>query len=97
MQTLSIPLGWIAAGADLELDILPTLEVIGRRAHGQGIGTWGYFSSPVAAAVQARKAGFPDVPMPAGNPVQTDDGEIFRQHQVINERLRAKLRAEGVF
>lgn len=61
LQSLSVPLGWLEGGADLDLDVVPTLEAIGKRCHGQGITSWQYFTRPVAAAVKARKQGLPDV------------------------------------
>lgn len=59
MIAIPEPLGWIKAGANLEIDILPTLAKVAAKAAAKGtkISTWGYFNKPVAEAVAARKSG----------------------------------------
>lgn len=59
MVAIPEPLGWLKAGADLELDILPALAATAAKAAAKGrrISNWSYFSNPVAEAVAARKSG----------------------------------------
>jgi uncharacterized protein YdaU (DUF1376 family) len=57
LLNLSIPQMWLAEGADLELDVLPTLRAIGKRDHGKRIKTWNYFTGAISQAVAQRKAG----------------------------------------
>jgi hypothetical protein len=52
---------WLSNGCDFELDIIPTIEAISRRANGGSIGTWRYFTKAIANAKATRLA-----PMPAG-------------------------------
>lgn len=61
LHDLSTPIMWLNAGADLELDVIPTLRGIGKREHGKGISSWGYFTKPVTAAKNRREAGLPEV------------------------------------
>ncbi len=58
---LSTPLGWLNSGADLELDVLPTLRAVGHRNTGKGISSWNYFTKAVAQAMANRMAGLPAV------------------------------------
>lgn len=69
------PLGWISAGADLDLDVLPTIRRVAAQvaAKGSRIGSWAYFAKPVAEAKARRLAGLPAVnviPMPARESIQ---------------------------
>lgn len=61
LLNLATPQMWLDQGADLELDVLPTLRAIGRRDHGKRIKTWNYFTNAVAEAVATRRAGLPAV------------------------------------
>lgn len=53
--------GWLASGADLDLDILPTIRAIAATASPHSIRTLTYFAGPVAKARDARLAGLPTV------------------------------------
>lgn len=55
------PQMWLARGADLELDVIPTLQAAGKKYHGKRIRDWSYFTPMVADAVEKRKRGFPAV------------------------------------
>lgn len=61
LLNLAIPQMWLAEGADLELDVLPTLRAIGQRDHGKRIKAWNYFTAAVAQTKAARLAGLPAV------------------------------------
>ncbi len=58
---LSLPLGWLDGGADLELDILPTMR---RLCHGKPPGSvkgWRYFTEAIAEAKADRETRLPEV------------------------------------
>ena len=62
LLSLAIPQMWMNEGADLQLDILPTLRAVGKQTHSKRINSWAYFTRAVAIAKQQRVAGLPDVP-----------------------------------
>lgn len=64
LETVSDPIGWIEAGADLERDILPVIRAKAGRARQQSIRHWRYFADAVAEAVESRKRGLPAVADP---------------------------------
>jgi hypothetical protein len=53
------PQMWLDRGADLERDVIPTLEAAGKKYHGKRIRDWNYFTGMVADAVEKRKAELP--------------------------------------
>ena len=54
--------GWLEAGADLEIDVLPTIRAVSARHRGKPpIKAWAYFAGAVADAKSAREAGLPRV------------------------------------
>lgn len=59
LESLSVPLGWLEAGADLERDVLPSLAIVSRHQPKGTIQSWAYFSRPVAIARKRREAGLP--------------------------------------
>jgi uncharacterized protein YdaU (DUF1376 family) len=59
LLNLAIPQMWLNAGADLDLDVIPTLRAIGKRDHGKGIASWSYFTKAVADTAARRRAGMP--------------------------------------
>lgn len=66
LLNLSAPMMWLNQGADLELDILPTVaEVARKRAGKQKITSWEYFTSAVANAKAKRENGLPVVDVAA--------------------------------
>jgi uncharacterized protein YdaU (DUF1376 family) len=56
LLSLAVPQMWLSHGADLDLDVIPTLRAVGKRDHGKGISSWSYFTKAVADAVARRKA-----------------------------------------
>lgn len=61
LLSLSVPLGWLRAGADLELDVVPALRSVAARGSRLRVRDWSYFGRAVAEAVQRRAAGLPSV------------------------------------
>ncbi len=60
---MSEPLGWIGAGFDLDLDILPTIRTVAKRVRKKHrIQAWGYFTQAIADAHARRTK-----PVPAGD------------------------------
>lgn len=55
------PLGWIAQGADLDLDILPAIRALSaaKAKTGERISSWKYFAGRVAKNRANREAGLP--------------------------------------
>lgn len=64
LASMSTPLGWIEAGADLDRDVIPALTVAGKKLCGKGIRSWEYFSGMVAEAKARREKGLPAVAEP---------------------------------
>jgi uncharacterized protein YdaU (DUF1376 family) len=62
LLSMATPQMWLERGADLERDVLPTLEAAGKKYHGKRIRDWNYFTGMVADAVEKRTA-----VMPKGN------------------------------
>jgi uncharacterized protein YdaU (DUF1376 family) len=74
LLNLSTPRMWLDSGCDLERDVIPTLEAIGKRDHGKRIRSWDYFTNAVAQAKAKRLAGMPSVtvkPTASSGPVLT--------------------------
>lgn len=61
LLNLSTPRMWLESGCDLERDVIPTLEAIGKRDHGKRIRSWDYFTNAVAQAKAKRLAGMPAI------------------------------------
>ena len=66
---LAEPIGWLAAGCDLELDVLPAVAGLAARSRGSLIRSWSYFAGAVREARDRRieaakpaRAGSPDDP-----------------------------------
>jgi uncharacterized protein YdaU (DUF1376 family) len=59
LLSLATPQMWLDRGADLERDVIPTLEAAGKKYHGKRIRDWSYFTGMVADAVEKRKAELP--------------------------------------
>ena len=86
---LSQPIGWLDAGCDLELDILPVIRARAARLPPQRVRSWSFFAGAVADAKAARLAG-----LPAGNggaPVAQERRDPFRS-RVDQDRLTAMIR-----
>lgn len=57
LLNLSTPQMWISRGADLHLDILPTLRACAQRFKGERVRSWNYFTQPILAQKKIREAG----------------------------------------
>lgn len=68
--------GWLASGADLEIDVLPYIRSVcaGRSRH--SIRTWDYFTPGLADAVEARRRGLPAPTNTGGPHARTGQGAI---------------------
>ena len=86
LASVGEPLSWLKEGADLDVDVLPVVKAVSRRAHqnGQQISTWGYFARPVAEAKARRERGLPQVDLPA--PGQPTISEILARDKAERER-----------
>jgi hypothetical protein len=56
---LAVPRMWLDGGCDLELDVIPTLEAVGKRDRGKRIRSWDYFTQAVVDAKARRERGLP--------------------------------------
>ena len=76
LQVVSEPIGWITAGADLELDILPTVRAMAGRCKHHSVRSWSYFAGAVADARDRRLKGLPapspEAPMRPPPPSRAD-------------------------
>lgn len=59
LLVLSDPLAWLDAGADLLLDVLPTIRARCSKARPRSIRSWAYFSQAIADARDRRMRGLP--------------------------------------
>lgn len=61
LVSVAEPLGWIAQGADLDLDILPAIRALAaaQLQRGQRISSWNYFAGRVSKNRANRDAGLP--------------------------------------
>lgn len=91
LLNLSTPCMWLREGADLALDVLPTIKAIcmahvtkGRRP----ITTWSYFSSAISDAKTARERGLP--PSNVGTGKSTEDTETRWKRLLATKRQEAK-------
>lgn len=63
LLALTTPQMWLESGADLYLDIIPTLKAFAVKYRGKRkIRTWDYFTDAIAACKSTREAGLPDAP-----------------------------------
>jgi uncharacterized protein YdaU (DUF1376 family) len=80
------PQMWIDRGADLERDVIPTLQAAGKKYHGKRIRDWSYFTGMVADAVEKRKAELPA----ATQQKQPTSYSIGAKIKAYNERLKSE-------
>lgn len=59
LLSMATPQMWLERGADLERDVIPTLEAAGKKYHGKRIKDWSYFTGMIADAKAKREAGLP--------------------------------------
>jgi uncharacterized protein YdaU (DUF1376 family) len=80
------PQMWLDRGADLERDVIPTLQAAGKKYHGKRIRDWNYFTGMIADAVEKRKA-----ELPAATPQkQTTSYSIGAKIKAYNERMKGE-------
>lgn len=60
LQVVSVPYGWLQAGAILAVDILPTIRAKAAKAKIANVKTWNYFTQAIADAQAARTAPLPE-------------------------------------
>ena len=58
LNIVSDVIGWINQGADLHLDIVPTIEAVSRGKR-HTVNSWRFYASAVSNAANARKRGLP--------------------------------------
>jgi uncharacterized protein YdaU (DUF1376 family) len=87
LLNMSIPQMWLERGADLERDVLPTLEAAGKRYHGKRIRDWNYFTGMITEARTRREAAL-EAPAP-----DTRESEAEKRKAVLKAQ-RDKLRKE---
>lgn len=88
LASMSTPLGWLEAGADLDRDVIPALVAAGVKHRGRQIRSWDYFSGMVADAKARRMRGLPP---PAGLDASSHKptfSEIFWADVARRERER---------
>lgn len=93
LHVLSDPLAWLHSGADLHLDIVPTIRARCAKARPGSIRAWAYFSQAIADARDRRMRGLP----PASEIVSLN-GEKRHGTPTTSDLLRAAaadLRAEA--
>lgn len=89
LASMSTPIGWLEAGADLDRDVVPALIFAGAKLAGRQIRSWEYFSPMVAEARVRRVRGLPAVAEPKPSaPAQPS----FMQ--LIEARIAARERGE---
>jgi hypothetical protein len=54
---MAVPASWLAAGADLTLDVEPAVRAVAARAQGRSIRSWAYFTQAVLDARDRRLSG----------------------------------------
>lgn len=82
MMAVSEPLGWLAAGADLKLDVLPAVQLVAKRAKQPGrVRSWGFFAEAVADRKAARLSGLPAVRQ--GIPAEVRASDEIRKMRVL--------------
>ena len=85
---MATPLMWIEQGCDLDREVIPTVEAIGRKQNGNGIRSWDYFTQPVAEAKAKREQGLPAVTVSAPGWQNTKDEKIEKARK-LREHLSA--------
>lgn len=89
LLNLSIPQMWIRDGADIDLDVIPTLEAAGKKYHGKRIRDWNYFSGMIGDAKAKRLRGMPEpsAPRPQHASYPTPADATARAQEALNRRL----------
>jgi uncharacterized protein YdaU (DUF1376 family) len=85
LQSVGEPLSWLREGADLDLDVVPVVGALARRARPQSIRSWGYFAGAVADAKARRERGLPNPQIADGPDAMKNLREILaRKPQEAN-------------
>ena len=101
LQVVSEPIGWLKAGADLELDVLPTVRAMAGRCKHHSVRSWSYFAGAVADARDRRLKGLPapspEVPMRPPPPTRAD-AKIAkaREFKALVQRMVDEAKIEKV-
>lgn len=64
LHVVSDVIGWMQDGADLDLDIVPTIQAVSRGKR-HSVNSWRFYAGAVAQAKAARLRGLPAAVMPA--------------------------------
>lgn len=88
LMMATTPRGWLANGADLEADILPTVRGMAAKATTHGVNSWEYFRGGVATAKANRERGLEAQPCAPAKP-ETDYQRRMRETREVLERMRA--------
>jgi hypothetical protein len=81
---------WLENDCSVELDILPEIK----RKEGQNIGSWSYFTEPIARAKANRLKPMPEVAATQGGGYQKELS-VSEHNRIVMERVKQKLLAEG--
>lgn len=86
-----VPRNWIAAGCDLELDILPTIRAMTANKPPNSIHVWKYFEASVLGNMEARKAPLKEGRAPpTGRPMSWDEEQADRKRKLMEALGRPK-------
>lgn len=85
-----VPRNWIAAGCDLELDILPTIRAMTANKPPNSIHVWKYFEASVIGARDARKSPLKEGRPPTNRPMSWDDEQAERKRKLMEALGRPK-------
>ena len=83
LLTAATPIMWLESGCDMDRDIIPTLEAIGRKRHGARIRSWEYFSQPIADARDKRLRGMPEPSAASGTGGSYADERIRKAREAL--------------
>lgn len=88
LLALTTPQMWLESGADLHLDILPTLQAYAVKYRGKKIRTWDYFTEAIARCKAARDAG---LPQPSAEKSERSFRSSARNYKSKNELMEEAL------
>lgn len=100
MHVVEVPRNWLAAGCDLELDILPIMRAMTAGKAPNSVSSWKYFEQAIMNAKAARLAPVADGQAPPGKiqqrlaPWEEDQLRLKREADAVSERLKAQYKRE---